>query len=1720
MTTIAPLFRLSDVIGDAFLTQFGGDALKTLTDALSIVDVTGTAPTYNGTIAIDGDSDPVSLIGDDVKLDFATFTGSGQPTAQSDDSSRGFTRAATVSVTLTPPSIKITTGANLWFSPDLLQPTDDSDAVRVPLAQVTLTINKNGPTIGLQPGSLPSCQLGSSGVVLQSASVNVALGGAQQPPGVDPNFRGLVIQKLGFVLPSDLDQGGQTLEFDNVLIGSTGVSAKASIPLGGASMSLFGVDFTAQQLTIDVEHSSLVSAQLTGTLTLPFFDQDIDVTLGMSDAGWTLSLATSDLTLAIPSNAPLLTLTLDALGIEQRDGETWFKISGDVQLNAPQGFESLLSNIPSLSLRDVLINSHGEIKAAGGKMQLSTQQVLRIGGVFSAKLTHFGFGSDSQYQFITFSGEIDLVAGLNLKGTFEDLQFCWGSGTTLRFKEIDVQASEAGVFAINGSVDFVTSGAAPAGAPAASGPAPSDHGFMGRLKFQLPEAGFELDAQCSIIEVSGTPSFAAIFLTLDLELPVGIPLWATGLAIYGLNGLFAWHYHPAAATTHQLPTDWVGWFTGSPGPGATQLGKWAPASALEAPDDVKEVGAGITLATLPDVGFSLHARTTFVVLIPGPVLILAGSLNFLVLPEELDDATATEQGTFDVIIDYDGNAETLTVEIDANFSEDPVISLTGTAAAFFDFQDATKWYLHLGTQPKPFQAQAIKIFNASAYFDIDNNEIQLGAAAEFNQDYKLGPLEAKVAIGAAAQLTVVYRPGALDGTASLNGDIKLAAFGLSIELALDVDLAIQVIANVNDSIGPWWQLHFEIDAELKISLIFTSVDLKAQISVTITSPTSTVETPPVLALSRLSLDHGHSALQALAALQPVRNSTAVGSGAAAATPAQTDLPLVPPDCMPTLQFCVALNDGWSGAQNAPQGIGPVAVGNAQYEYALTSVTITELGNALVGGSPFDGTITGAWSSGTGSWTFQMWPESPYFLTRLTTPQNRSADLAALTGPSPCTTVSYTAQEICVPASAFPVVHFGSATLVRPATEVLGITSDPTQWIVCVSASGTTYLVVLESNEVSFGSGVGKIVIWFLTEEFILDQSDIQFLDASGGAVNGTTTVAPVSGTALSSLTFTTSAAVAFLRFLGRFQILEICYVTTAELSKQSSASATAQSQLANLSNPAQTSPAVRPVLKPWTNYEITLTTTATDASRTVTTFTDYAYFRTAGPPGFQLAADLAASPSGYPSVTALSDLTTYVGGTVPASDAARAASGRYEPAYRGYDLAVVFNEGYVPTMYDDAQIDLSINAVEFNNAPLVANGTFQDVHGNPLQAGALDGGGTLPAQTEIHSPTDRSSWRRGDTWDRAVGMGHDTPDRHRWSSLVAQCNISQNPPPDSAAVLPLDPRAALAPQRKYQLQLSGVPRAGAQVTATVVLCSATFTTSRFLTMSHQLQSFPGVVFAQNGISATAMGLGTAPPPAPSAGPDATEETAFQALLSVANLTPIDVESLDVTSLLDFNGNVNALFVQSPEPLPWDRIALSAVDYAAGAPTLTRATNGKISDAVLGAGGYVDVILLADGDISSWTLTSDAGVIYSFSGEGAWPGGTVFRIFGASSGTPAADIQARAGGQLSSSATMLMLSSGPTTLHTLPLAGTFVSGNVALTRTLTGTAFFVRFVNAQNALAPFPSGTVRFSWTALRDVGDPTQMWTRDGSSAAESTRLWLAPQPKWPSVGAITSWWG
>jgi hypothetical protein len=121
------------------------------------------------------------------------------------------------------------------------------------------------------------------------------------------------------------------------------------------------------------------------------------------------------------------------------------------------------------------------------------------------------------------------------------------------------------------------------------------------------------------------------------------------------------------------------------------------------------------------------------------------------------------------------------------------------------------------------------------------------------------------------------------------------------------------------------------------------------------------------------------------------------------------------------------------------------------------------------------------------------------------------------------------------------------------------------------------------------------------------------------------------------------------------------------------------------------------VLRPNSDYRLRIVTTleskdfAPDPTfNTVRTQTEYAYFRTEGPPGLA-ALSTPVNSSTEESSSGLDDLSRYVSRTIPASGD--------RPVYRAYDTGVEFGVDYVDLMYRAGGRDLGLSLFDNNDRP-------------------------------------------------------------------------------------------------------------------------------------------------------------------------------------------------------------------------------------------------------------------------------------------------------------------------------------------------------------------------------------------------------------------------------------
>jgi hypothetical protein len=1150
------------------------------------------------------------------------------------------------------------------------------------------------------------------------------------------------------------------------------------------------------------------------------------------------------------------------------------------------------------------------------------------------------------------------------------------------------------------------------------------------------------------------------------------------------------------------------------------LTKWAP-------DPTKKgAGLGLTIGTMVDTGFSWHARSTFIILVPGPDLILTGECDFVSLQPGMGDATS---GAFQLMIAYDGDAETLTAAITATVGKDPILYASGSACAFFDFNDPSAWYLDIGTKQLPIQATVAKILTGSAYLDLSSNELDAGAQAGFSGNFSAGPLKASVEAHVGFDASLTRHPLRLSGDAYLEGSVKVSAWKISVMVGLNASISMDAVVIASQPQSVAYKFHFEIDAQLHAHIAFINLSASAKFQVTVAGSTSPDNPdPPVYPIKAISIElPAHTA--ETWPLPITQSATGAALAEAAATPPAEPAQNVPPDSLPTIVFSVPVYDQNSIGTNPPLD-GSCQVGNASYNYSLVSIVVTEAdGTIAYSSNPADqaaptnaAPIWGQWCEelgNRGKTRLQLFADNPYFLSLRTTGQNSLADSSAVTNPPPCTGVSTDVAGTCVSICQFPWVyvdHGRESFLLDGAVNdgfVLNVRgSRPCGHLPSrgsdASANSTPCWVALEPGD-SLTLPSPAALVWIGAVKVTppetpgrpIDPSTVnpaaafRVFDAAGNRLRDTVTRTTTPNGDRFEILAPNATKIVFEKTLA---VSTICSFTQQEAT-QVIQGQSLTTQLISALITGASGKLVPAQFAPFTTYTIAVTVSTTGGAGPVT-FTTSATFTTGGPPGV-LGANppQETNPKGYPFGGSLADLTRYTAASMPQGDADRAFP--WDNPYRGYNPSVVFNEGYVASLYELTPIagnqdsQLTLNVV--------------DANGNQL---AYTGGGMI-VTTVIQTPSPVTSYNS------------------LWATRLSnQCGITQNYPPNESLSLLLTPRIAMTPRTAYSIQVT----APDSNNATRILFNQNFSSSRFLTATHHIQSHPDAVFpvalTSGAVFTNLAQASSLPAYQPSTVPD-SEAALFTQILSDLGLPPAAPrETLDGSALYDTNGACRALYFTTPEPLPWDRIAINGIQATGSSSLIVRPTQIAITDFSIDAfrRGYVELVLLSDSDPSGISVTASftlqllhgaphriTETLYTFSGEGVWPSGTVFRLVNGAAPQSTADVQERA---LAVSQFPFVVETfeavagfGGALLHARPVLSGYAAWNCRIVRKADGAGFFVAALDGNGNVTTISSGEIDFSLTVNRSLGaaDPGnfRLWVRCDSAATIESLTWRVRVP-------------
>lgn len=899
---------------------------------------------------------------------------------------------------------------------EALDSSGKSRPAKIVVTGGSLALSTNGgfglfgsPAIEIEP-----VQIGSTGIVVACQGLRACLTDSDPlPTGIPAGSRGFAIDSVEVSLPEPVKGSfaPQEIMGEQLFFGGGGFTGKLSAEWAMEKpIKLAGIDCKLKSLMFDIKQNSLVESELICELNLPFFDQPANLDVSFSGDGSLLASLSAvqpegvdyDGGLIHFEKEGLFKATIEGMSFELKDGVSTLGISGAIQPLFLSKGEQDAEEAPTFKIRELSIDSEGNVKFDGGWMELPKQFSLDFHG-FHLGITKLGFGkTEDGGKWLGVSGELKLVDNFTAGASVEGLRVTWyddGRDPKVSFNGIGVEFEIPEVLTFKGDVayrELEVDGAAV-------------RRFDGDITLSLISLGLEIDAKLVVGSASGGPqgnyNFFAIYL--GVELPTGIPLSPTPLALFGLAGLFALQMEPNKKPDEEWYEDWFK----RAETGVTDLeSKWVNRRGSMA------LGFGGTFGTYSDDGFTVAVKALLVLVFPGPIVLITGRANLL-----KERAKLSDEALFEALAVLDMREGQILIGLDAKYKQDEqtgkVIAIQAGAEAFF--KDPGNWHVYMGEKEprdKRIRAHILSLFEANSYFMIDPKQLATGAWVGYAKQWKFGPVGVTLEAWIEGNVLVNWTPLHFAGDLWLHGNVEVKVFGFGLSLSVDARFAadvfdpFHVVASFEFSFKPpkpfKKEKHVEITLEWgpkKVWPALLPLPLKEvaiehfKVTTTWPLPKDGKDGAPPLLVPKFDFEK-----------EGLRNYDSTSPGFN--EPPFSSLPVVPLDCRPRISFGRTVHDdalvgvnpqppqpAWERIGDPSKDVGPV-----QVRYSLKEINLSKWDKqsqtwetVAVAGRPLNSgerKLFGSWApipqlpSGTGSGAVAntklwLWSKTPFDYTR-------------------------------------------------------------------------------------------------------------------------------------------------------------------------------------------------------------------------------------------------------------------------------------------------------------------------------------------------------------------------------------------------------------------------------------------------------------------------------------------------------------------------------------------------------------------------------------------------------------------------------------------------------------------------------------------------------------------------------------------------------------------
>ncbi len=726
-------------------------------------------------------------------------------------------------------------GAALRFPRNVLMPLKNGKPDPDPTAFSRLTFDAGRFSFSTESGigydetltaNLTPSQIGESGFAIEVKKARLDLSRTKNIPeatadGRPDDFIGVFIEKAVITLPDFFNQSPTSsaeLIGRNLLIGGHG-GLSGTIELKALNSSSttpalvkaqFGSGFVLglSAVSVSFHQNVLTRSEIRGFMKIPNFkdtagnDAEIKIAVNIGNDGNFSVTASEDQGIRALRIPGVLDFIVNSFSVGRKNKRFFVAVAGAVDFTQGGAIGKFLPD--KIEIQKLLIWDDGKIELEGGKITLPRAVSLKVGPV-KLSVTAIGFGSHEQmhkgtlrqYKYFTFDGGVSVnPGGVDVSGSGIAFYYTVDNDTNagrdphsfMRIQSIALDlvfpgsaSPESAVLLLKGYLSM-----------RAADPPSSGTEYAGSIAFTLPKLKMGGAASMRF-----SPDVPAFLVDVGLEISTPILLGSTGLGIFGFRGLLGLRYVASKNVQALQLTDadpWWKYYKKKIAPDnreGIQVSKFARIPGFS-------LGAGVSLATVADTGYTFAAKIFFLLSLPDAFL-LQGQGQILKGRILLTDKT--DPPFFALIAVTKNSVETafgLKYAVPDDDSDGKkaggIVTVDAVIEMGFFWGNGLAWYLNIGRETPASErvlVRLLSIIDAYFYFMISNSGIRAGAGASYHLSKKFGPLSAELHAYLDTAGRISFRPKQIGASIRIGGNVEISIFGFGFGISAAASLAAE-----------------------------------------------------------------------------------------------------------------------------------------------------------------------------------------------------------------------------------------------------------------------------------------------------------------------------------------------------------------------------------------------------------------------------------------------------------------------------------------------------------------------------------------------------------------------------------------------------------------------------------------------------------------------------------------------------------------------------------------------------------------------------------------------------------------------------------------------------------------------------------------------------------------------------------------------------------------